>query len=202
MTPKLKLFLDFDQTIVNAVEAYCETYNNIYAHCHGFEYAEWEKIKRWDLTDQCPMHTEPETLFASWLFFELLNPMDDNTFEMLEEIKEFCDITICTIGTPENIIRKTQWIVDNLGISDMILLSQEKITMDKSVVNMEGAVFVDDSYKNLLSSNADFKICFGTTEWNKDWSGCRVDNWSQLCSVLKRHYWDVMLQSGVVKNHG
>lgn len=193
MTPKLKLFLDFDQTIVNAVEAYCETYNEMYGHCEGFVPADWTQVKRWDLKDQCPMHDKPEEIFDSSIFFRHLSPINDNTIEILDMIKEFCHITICTIGRPDNIIKKTKWIEENLDIKDMVLLCQDEITMDKSVVNMEGAIFVDDNEKNLYSSNALTKICFGTTEWNKSWNdGHRVANWMHLHDLLKDYYHELV----------
>ena len=41
-------------------------------------------------------------------------------------------------------------------------------TADKSQYNMSGGILIDDSWKMLASSNADFKIHFGKTyEWDK-----------------------------------
>ena len=52
------------------------------------------------------------------------------------------------------------WIKDNLGIEDMILLSQSEALMDKSIINMSGGI-IDDHGNNLITSNADTKYALG-----------------------------------------
>lgn len=49
---------------------------------------------------------------------------------------------------------------------------------------MTGASFLDDNAKNLYSSNAKHKICFGEEyEWNRNWKNERLVNW---CDVYRK----------------
>ena len=54
---------------------------------------------------------------------------------------------------------------------------------------MSNGVFIDDMIKNLNSSNADMKICFGDYEWNKCYSDelkdyIKVTNWKEIGELL------------------
>lgn len=181
MEEKIKLFLDFDGTIVNSVKAYCKV-NNILFN----ENADHTKVNRWDLSDECPNATDiVEAIFASDDFFEYLEDMDEDTINIINQLKEIYDVIICTIGTPKNISKKAIWIEDNLGIKDMILLSQENAEMNKSIVDMTGSIIIDDHENNLFSSNAAIKICYGEIKsWNENWNGLRAMTWNDVGKIL------------------
>ncbi len=50
---------------------------------------------------------------------------------------------------------------------------------------MSGATFIDDKYKNLVSSNAELKLCYGVeAEWNEKWKGLWVANWQEVANIL------------------
>lgn len=182
MGKKIKLFIDFDSTIVESVKAYCDVYNELYN-----ANADYTKVERWDLGDQCPLAVDyVENIFATERFFEVLELIDSDTKQVLDELKEHYEVIIHSIGNPENISRKAEWIKRNLHISDMILLSKSNIVMDKSIIDMSGGIIVDDYENNLFKSNADVKICFGkeTKEWNKNWTGIKVGSWKELGEIL------------------
>lgn len=178
---KKKIFLDFDSTITDSVKAYCEVYNWLYnAH------ADYRKVNKWDLSDECLLAANyVEDIFASQEFFNVLEPMDNYTLEVINMLKKKYDVIICSIGTPENISRKAKWIEQKLDIKDMILLSQSNLKMDKSIIDMSGGIIIDDHADNLVTSNADIKICFGAIKaWNEDWSGIRTSDWGELGRML------------------
>ena len=128
------------------------------------------------------------------------NGMDDNTIENLfrhevfwaivqwidgcqEFIDEFRDIIkIVTKGTKENLFYKQIWL-ENQGFGDIPFIGMP-FEISKSIINMDG-LFIDDSAKNLLESNAPYKIQFleyddhmnNKREWTKDWHGLKMYRW-------------------------
>lgn len=178
---KKKIFLDFDGTLTDSVRAYVTVYNHIFK-----ANADYTKVNKWNLSDQCPLAVDKvEDIFASEVFFYFLELIDEDTLEALKLLKQQYNVTICSIGTPENISKKAIWIYENLDIQDMILLSQNEVTMDKSIIDMSGGIIIDDHEDNLFSSNAEIKICFGEVkEWNKNWKGLRALNWNGIKNLL------------------
>jgi 5'(3')-deoxyribonucleotidase len=61
----------------------------------------------------------------------------------------------------------------------------EGCKMDKSIVNMEGAILIDDHTGNLETSNADMKISFGKRySWNEDWKGIICQTWKEVETLI------------------
>ena len=181
-----KLFLDFDNTIVNATKSFCNEYNNLYQNHLKFTPARWELVDRYDFKDQCPLVEKVEDIFKMKSFFENLEFINENTYQILQSLNEFYQIIIVSIGTYENISLKSLWIRDNLPfIKDSIFLVNNGCKMDKSLIDMRNAVFIDDVASNLNSSNATFKRCFGEKhQWNLDWTGKHYLNWSNIAYEL------------------
>lgn len=183
---KTKLFLDFDDTIINARQAYCEVYNTWYENYPEFKIADWKLNNRWDLKDVAPLVENPNILFELEDFFECCKFINKNTFDVLKKASEKYEIIICSIGNATNISLKMSWIKYNLPfIKKSVLLYDDNCEMNKSIVNMQGGIFVDDVVKNLESSNADIKICFNNgCDWNKGWNGINVKNYDELEKIL------------------
>jgi len=186
---KLKLFIDFDSTIVNSIEAYVKTYNEHYEDYEGFIPAT-TNIKQYDFKDQCPLVSNPLLLFKSLEFFNYLNFINDNTKIILELLQEKFNIAIVTIGTPKNIQLKTEWISKNLPFIEKCYLiydnpKDKKCIMDKSSINMTGGIIIDDMIDNLNSSNATQKYIFGKEyNWNITEKYERLLNWTKVYEKL------------------
>lgn len=184
-----KLFLDFDSTIVDSIKAYCSVYNSTYNQQAGFKEADYNKVNRYDLKDECHLVEHQEKIFSNKALFEHLEFMPDAK-EVIMELEKKYKLIICSLGTLDNISWKAQWIKHNIpSIKDIVLISSavspSGIKTDKSVVNMKGSIFIDDHAENLVSSNAELKICFGKKyEWNKDWSGERCFTWKEVRKLL------------------
>jgi len=70
-------------------------------------------------------------------------------------------------------------------IKECIFIVNDGYRMDKSSINMQGAIFLDDTTDNLNSSNADIKICVGNKyPWNDKWDGIRCYNWTDIKTLL------------------
>jgi 5'(3')-deoxyribonucleotidase len=184
-----RLFLDFDCTIVDSVKTYCNVYNSTYKEQEGFSEADYNKVNRYDLKDQCHLVDHQELIFSAEEFFKQLEFMP-YAKEVIERLGSKYELIICSLGTLDNLSYKAQWIKNNLPfIKNVILLSTavgpSGIKTDKSSVNMKDSVFIDDNAENLLSSNAEVKICFGREyEWNNSWMGQRCFSWKEVEKLL------------------
>ncbi len=103
--------------------------------------------------------------------------------EVITVLEKIYDITIVSHGYPPNLILKQFWIESNFSDLKFIGVDLNKCN-DKSCIDMTGASFLDDNAKNLYSSNAKHKICFGEEyEWNRNWKNERLVNW---CDVYRK----------------
>ena len=191
---KPTLYLDFDESIVNTMQAFCDVYNEKYTNHKDFTPADHTKVYKYNFADQCPLLEDSHAIhdiFDSKEFFKALTLKDD-CIEVLHKHKYDFNYQIVTIGTPKNLSRKVLWIEKKLPfIKDVVLISNGSNKMDKSIINMFSGelqnIFLDDHHDNLKSSNANIKICmanYGERDWNKDWE-YRIQNWEQFDEILE-----------------
>jgi hypothetical protein len=182
---KRRLFLDVDNTLIASSQAYCDVYNEVYQEHPLFVKADHSKLTKWDFEDICPLHKEVNAVFESDMFWNKVQLFDKDTQYVLDKLCWKYEVWACSIGTITNLNKKMKWLQDNTPIKEYVMISNDGIKMCKDVVNMSGGIFVDDVESNLLSSNADFKICFGKVyDWNKEWEGWRTSSWKKLDGVL------------------
>ena len=181
-----KIFFDVDNTICNSTKRFVEIYNSIYN-----DQADWTKCFKWDYSDVCPKLTDSEIIFSLKQFYNDEMDFVDKYIEVVIKMLHITgwDVNFVTLGTRENLINKTNWLKHNFPYIDKQnyhLL--EKTEMGKSEVDMSNAILVDDNCINLLSSNAEFKICMHKpTEWNKDIESLRytrVNNALELYNYI------------------
>jgi len=160
------LFFDVDNTICNSTKRFVEIYNEMYN-----ANADWEKCYRWDYSDICPLLQDSEVIFAREDFYSKIDFMDKQIKTVIGMLYfEKYDINFVTIGTKENLQYKKQWLKENFPfIKQENYFLLEKTSMGKEEITMQDGILIDDNYINLLTSNADLKICMHKiTEWNKD----------------------------------
>lgn len=174
-----KLFIDFDNTIVDSIKAYLDVYNKL-----TDSNVSTEDISEWDLSIPCP-GINPTEIFERQSFFEYLEFMP-KAQEVLKELSRYYEVIICTIGTFKNIEKKSKWIKENLPfIEEAVFLVRENVTMNKAIVDMGGAILIDDNVDNLISSNAFEKYVFGKVyEYNADSPYYRLTDWQEIQDYL------------------
>lgn len=179
----LKLFIDFDGTIVNARKAYFTVYESLYSHHYEYIHPNWEDKCSWDLQTMCPLVRED--LFEHDLFFYNLE-LEQDAEKYLKLLAKYSDITICSIGTYKNIAKKSMWIKSKLPfIKKSIFINNGENHMDKSIIDMKGGIIIDDVASNLVTSNAMSKVCYGEKfAWNESWKGARCLSWEDLYAKL------------------
>ena len=187
---KPNLFCDFDGVIIDQIKGYCDAYNYSYCNKENFEEADYTLVNKYDLSDQCPLadtQDKVKDLFACYEFWSWAEFMP-NAYEVLERLNEKFNLTICSIGTNLNIYRKSKWIDVNLPfIKNCIYINNGNNFMDKSIIDMNGGILIDDVGSNLISSNAHYKICFGQIyDWNRQIpEGCvRASDWNAVEEIL------------------
>lgn len=185
---KVKMFVDFDNSLVNTTKKFCEIYSELYKNHIDFIQPKWQLVDKYNFSDQCPLIEKVEEIFKMELFFKDLEFINPNTYEILEELNEKYQIIICSIGEYQNISYKTMWVKENLPfIKDSIFIVNEGCKMTKSLANMSdlNSIFIDDVESNLISSNAPYKILFGELhQWNKNWTGQHCIDWSSVKEYL------------------
>ena len=183
---KKKLYVDFDGTIVNTIAAIVALYNEDFKFYKQFLPIKWWEVNTWDF-EECDRAPKGyiDLYFNQPRFFAELTYMDWAK-EVLDELKEDYDVTIVSAGYSPNLVAKELWIKENLPYCKFIGVNLKEYD-DKSHINMEGnSIFIDDSARNLITSNAKYKFCFGDIyEWNKTWDGIRLNNWHDVFNTLK-----------------
>lgn len=183
---KQKLYLDFDSTITHSAKSFCDTYNILYNLHPDFMPADYTKNQYWNFKEVCPLEKSPLNIFSNPLFFNKLEFMPDAE-NVIKELNDKFQVIICSLGCYDNISLKAQWIKNNMPyVKDAILLTNQGIKMDKSVVQMgKGSIFIDDVKSNLDSSNSERKILFGDRfSWNSEWTGEWCLDWTEVGEKL------------------
>ena len=181
-----KIMIDFDCTIVDTIKAIVDNYNEDFQYYKDFHHINWWEINTWDF-QECTCST-PEyinTYFNQPRFFERLEYMDWAE-KILDKLKDEYEITIVSSGYSPNLKAKEIWINEHLPFCKFIGINLKQYK-DKSHVDMRDSIFIDDSVHNLITSNADVKICFGDVyPWNEDWNGIRCANWHEVDNYLEK----------------
>ena len=90
----------------------------------------------------------------------------DWAYEVLNELKNFYNITIVSLGYSPNLKAKELWIQEHLPFCKFVGINSKE-HFDKSSIDMSSGVFIDDNIKNLITSNALVNICYGDVyEWD------------------------------------
>lgn len=190
-----KIFLDFDEVIVDTIKALRLMY---LIECQVLVSDEdlRNKLYRWDCKDIFPYWYDNGghmgDIFNKKEFFDHLY-IKDGMFQLIYDlIHDGYEVIIVTKGTNKNISHKAKYISQNFPDIETIYMNipNGKKQLGKGLIDMSGGIFVDDNQANLESSNADIKICFGSygfnKEWNEQWDcGWKVSNSEELKNLIR-----------------
>lgn len=172
-----RIYLDVDGVILHSCQAICDIINGLYeTNIQGNEIYSWNfKELNSEFIDE-----DIEELFSNRRFFEIVK-WTKGSFDFLSRYKE--KVSIVTKGTNENIWFKNEMFNEFFNFNIPIIGLPLKCS--KSNINMDGGLFIDDCTKNLIESNATYKIQFleykdhknNIREWTKGWKGLKMYNW-------------------------
>ena len=195
---KRKLFLDFDNTIVNTTQAIVYLYNEDFQYYKDFNHVNWRTVDTYSF-EECTLASKDyiNTYFNQPRFFRYLDFMSQKVQIGLSDVqlylnilKELFDVTIVSLGYSPNLKGKIKWLENN-NLDKEHGFNFTGVNMKeykfKSHIDMSGGILVDDNARMLETSNASTKICFGEVHsWNDTWKGLRAKDWKELIYMLCR----------------
>ena len=178
------LYIDFDGTLVATIDAIVELYNEDFKYYKDFHYVNWWTVDTWGFEEcNCAPPRYIDLYFNQPRFFDKLHFMPWAECA-INELSKYYTIKIVSHGYSPNLRLKEIWIKDRLSNVEFIGVNLKEYS-DKSHIDMSDGLFVDDSAKNLITSNAKENICFGDVySWNKSWTGKRMGNWADIRQYL------------------
>ena len=181
---KKKLFVDFDGVLINSIKTICMLYDDDFQYYKDYKKIDWSEIETWDFTElNCADRKYIDKYFNQPRFFRNIEWMPWAK-EIINKFNEYYKITVVSCGYSPNLVGKEKWIKDNLPFCDFIGVNFKEFS-DKSHIDMSDGIFIDDSVNNLITSNAELKICFGDEyDWNKNWNGIRCANWCDIWRLI------------------
>lgn len=162
----MKIYVDFDNTIVDSVAAFVTRYNQL----NGTKYQK-ESVVKYDFSNLITNIAEEELVrgFHSNFFFNELS-LYENVKESLVRLKHNgAELILITRGTLTNIQKKIEWLDKHHWIkdlfSDFIFLTS---TQDVLKIDMSQSILIDDLRVNHLNCNAKYKYCY-KDQVGRDW---------------------------------
>lgn len=189
---KRKIILDFDSVLAQTILSCVTMYDTLYHNHPDFVRIEPNEIKTWDMRELTLMKkSELIDYFDSEEFFTHLIPME-SAIEFVDKYRD--RIWVCTSGSTKNIRNKLKYIENTFGEVNIVPVIKPRNSemTDKSIVDFNGSVFVDDNQKNLWSATGDvFKVLFNefgcelNREWNSKWDGSVVSSFEELDKLIE-----------------
>ena len=163
---------------MDSISAITTLYNEDFQAYPNYHYIKPKDIHTWNFEEcKCANADIFDMYFNTSRFFDKLNFMDQaDTFIWLLSYR--FNFVIVSHGNYPNLQLKKKWIDRKLKlfINDTKMLNQGTVDFigvdfhdhdDISHVDMSDGIFVEDTYDNLVTSNAKYKILFGEQyPWN------------------------------------
>lgn len=179
----MKIFLDFDDTMVESSKKIVEMINKKYL-CN-------KSIK--DLRDYrfqsiYPISSqEISNFFSSSDFFDMLEKKTGIDWFINKNFLKH-KIIVSTKGTPKNLLKKEEWIKNNY-LNKVSFLGMNGNPCDKSEINMEDSIQIDDNAK-CLDTNAKIKILYksgNNYEWQNITPNSNIivaNTWKEIDQII------------------
>ena len=181
-----KIIIDLDGVVFDTIQVICDLYNRDHIMYKDFKVVMPSEIKTWDFTElslESPEYIDK--YFNMPRFFSSLVLMNGAEWIINKLYNEGFKIIFCSSGSYPNLQLKRMWISKHFPQAEFIPVEMPTYP-DKSHINMSGAIYIEDCHSNLITSNADIKICFGETySWNENWDGKRCRDWIEVYQYIK-----------------
>lgn len=175
-----------ENTIVNSVKQICKLYDKDFHLYRNYKKVDWTEINTYNFTELELINKEMVLdYFDDYRFFDDLEFMD-NAEEVIKKLSKEYQIIICSIGRKDNLMYKREWIKQHVPYAKFIPIDFS-VCSDKSCINMENCIILDDNTDMLDSCNATVKLLFGDEySWNKENKNNyqRYWNWIEVEKLL------------------
>jgi hypothetical protein len=172
-----KIYLDVDGVLIHSCQAICDILNED----KGTNFT-GDQVLSWNFKEVCPdlIDADIELLFADDRFFKYVKWID-GAREFINRHEN--DIIIVTKGTYQNIFRKTLFFNRH---NMKVIIKGLPLDTSKGEIDMSDGLFIDDCTKNLVESNAKYKVQFceyddglnEQREWIKGFDGLKMYKWA------------------------
>ena len=159
----MKLFIDFDNTIVNTTKAFVDYYNTTFDFDNKQLKEEeiiYYNFERFVDKDLC---LDIKKVFERPKFYDQLKVYPGVLWALNELNKsglfEIILVSNCTVRSMQ---LKLQWLtnMDMLRFFDKFILLDNGMSHGKSLINMEGGILIDDHKLNHITSNAKYHFAY------------------------------------------
>lgn len=177
----LKIFIDFDSTLVETNKRVVEILNANY----NLDKTE-DDVKDYNYQSIYPIsESEKKSIFESDVFFNGLK-FKPGALDFISKYKNMIELVICTSGTKKNIDLKKEFIKNSLLNLEIIGVLN---TIDKSSIDMTNGIQIDDNICS-LNTNANLKILykdFRSYYWQKNNNMLdlyEVNTWEEIENII------------------
>lgn len=184
MSDKLKVFLDFDSTLVDSVDRFVKIANKKY-NVNKTK----EELGSYSFKNMYPSITQEEIreIFHMDEFFDKELKFLPNAIEVLERYQHGIDFYISTSASGRNLELKKMWITNNIPFVKEVFSSE---TNNKSNIDMNNSIQVDDVYECLKYTNASIKLLLKSDnnfKWQRhnDSTIYNINTWEELGNIFE-----------------
>lgn len=174
----MRIIIDIDNTTINTIATITKLYNEDFQWYSKFKPVNWKNVKTRDFEElELASREYINFYFNQPRFFREAILMDD-VLEVIGRLyQRGYEIIFCSMCFSPNGRGKEIYLKSLFPYAKFINVNIKEFP-DKSHIDMSGAIFVDDDGKNLETSNADIKVCFGDIlPWNENYDGDRCYSW-------------------------
>ena len=185
---KRNLFIDFDNTLVDTVQALIQLYNE--EHRGKSQIPENIQYEHWNLAELFPLWDkyDIEEIFND-RYLPLYYTGFSDVYKAIRILSDKYQTYIVSCGGYPNITYKANWINETYlipnNVNSILLTKNAEDQPDKSIIDMSNGILIDDNLHSLDTSNAKFKYVFGKErEYNKTNKYQRLETWKEVIDVL------------------
>ena len=180
----MKIAVDLDGVLAEAMIAWCELYNERYNRSLSIE-----DIRAWDVWKivKIPRDEFFRILDDAWLNWERMPPTEEGVGEQVGLLREFGAADIVTGRSARTITAAKEWLKAHSVPYDRFVRTDST----EAKIRLDYDVFVDDSPR-LMELIASKSIALGilyTRPWNRDASMPsvirRVTSWTEIPSIVR-----------------
>lgn len=174
-----RIIIDIDNTLINTIATITNLYNDDFKWYSKFQPVDWHNVKTWDFEElELASRDYINHYFNQPRFFREAVFMDDALEVIGRLYQKGYEIIFCSMCYSPNGKGKELFLKGLFQYAKFINVNTKEYP-DKSHIDMSGnTVFLDDDSKNLETSNATIKVCFGELfPWNENYDGDRCYSW-------------------------
>jgi len=181
-----RIAIDLDGVVLDSISRICDLYNTDYQYYTGFTPIKPEDIHTWDFDElNCATRELIDAYFCTPRFFEGVKMMSCSKW-IIDKLSDEYEINFVSSGKMPNLRLKEIWKKKYYPYARLIGVDIDNHE-DKAHIKMGDCVFIDDVSRNLRTSNAPIKICYGKVyPWNEDWDGIRCETWSETFGTIRK----------------